>query len=132
MNTNTVLFTLYQGSTFTRRIEYLDSNGSRVDLTDYSARMQVRPTYESSTIYFNLTTSITADGTGLTMTPVSASTILPASSGSIGITISAYSSSLVNFDQAYFDLEIYSGSGASEYVRRLFSGKMKMYKQVTR
>lgn len=50
----------------------------------------------------------------------------------MGITISAYSSSMVSFDTAYFDYEIYSGSGVSQFVERLFDGKVKMIKNVTR
>lgn len=128
---NVITLTIYQGSTFTRRIEYRDSNGLPVDLTAYSARMQVRPSIGSTTKYFSLTTTPTSDGTGITMTPTSASVVLPATSGSFGITISAYSSSLVDFESGFFDLEIYSGSGQTEYVKRLLSGKVKMYKQVT-
>lgn len=129
---NNVTWIIKQGSTFIRRIEYVDSADSPVDLTNFNARMQVRPTYESSVILFNLTTTPTADGTGINMSPYSGSVQLPISSGSIGITISAYSSSIVNFDTAYFDFEIYSGSGVSEYVERLFDGRMKLLKNVTR
>ncbi len=129
---NAVEWILKQGSKFKRRIEYTVSLGRPIDLTGFQARLQVRPTSDSSIIYFNLTTTASIDGTGLTMTPLSGSVTLPISSGSIGLTISAYSSSIVNFDTAYFDFEIYSGSGVSEYVDRLFDGRMKMQKNITR
>lgn len=128
----TVTWIIKQGSTFRRRIEYVDSSNRPVDLTNFSARMQIRPTHDSPIIYFNLTDVPTADGTGITMTPLSGSVTLPISSGSMGITISAYSSSMVSFDTAYFDYEIYSGSGVSQFVERLFDGKVKMIKNVTR
>lgn len=126
-----VLLKLYQGSTFTRRIVYTDSNNTPIDLTDYGIRMYVRPSVGSNIAYFKITTTPTPDGTGINKTPTSASVVLPPSSGSFLLTISAYSSSLVNFDAAYFDMEIYSGSGDSTYVRRIMSGKMKMYREVT-
>lgn len=132
MSNTTLTWIIKQGSTFKRRIEYTDSAGNPIDLTGFNGRFQVRPEYESSVILFNVTTTPTADGTGITMTPSSASVVLPISSGSMGILISAYSSSQVNFDTAYFDYEIYSGSGVTEYVERLFDGKMKMIKNVTR
>jgi hypothetical protein len=51
----------------------------------------------------------------------------PLSSGSIGMTISAVSSSLLNFDEASYDIELYSGS----FVNRLLEGKVKLSKEVT-
>lgn len=129
---SSITWIIKQGSTFRRGVEYVDASDLPVDLTQYQARMQVRPSVNSDTILFNLTTTASADGTGINMTPTSASVVLPASSGSMRVTISAYSSSLVNFDTAYFDYEIYSGSGVSMVVERLFDGKMKMIKNVTR
>jgi len=38
---------------------------------------------------------------------------------------------LFTFDTAYIDIEIYSGSGATTYVRELVSGKVKLLKEVT-
>jgi hypothetical protein len=49
-------------------------------------------------------------------------------SGSIGIIISAYSSSILNFNEAYYDLEIVNGCD----VTRLLEGKVKLSKNVTR
>jgi hypothetical protein len=125
-------FIVEQGATFERRVVYKDGNGQPVDLTNYEARMQLRPTVDSSTVYATLSSSRDADGTGLVMTPVSASVVLPRTSGSIGIFISAASSSNFTFTEAYYDLEIYSGSGASEYVVRVLEGKVKVSKNVTR
>jgi len=46
-----------QGSTFRKTITWKDSSGNEIDLTGYSARMQVRPTYSSSSTTLNLTTA---------------------------------------------------------------------------
>ena len=48
-------------------------------------------------------------------------------SGSIGLTISAASSSNFTFEEAKYDLEMVSGS----YVTRLLEGKVKLRKEVT-
>jgi hypothetical protein len=125
-------FTIEQGSTVDFRIEYKDSNSNPIDLTNYQARMQIRSTKESTSLICNLSSSLDADGTGLVMTPTSASLVLPKTSGSIGIYISAASSSLFSFSEAVYDLEIVSGSGAGQAVTRILEGKVKLSKEVTR
>lgn len=124
-------FIIKQGKTFERRFEYRP-NDSPFDFTGYEVRSQIKSGYGSTaTVYASISSSIAADGTGFNMTPTSASIILPRSSGSIGMKISAYSSSLFNFDTAYIDIEFYSGSGATQYVKELISGKVKLLKEVT-
>ena len=125
-------FIIDQGSTVDFRIEYRDSSNNPVDLTNYQSRMQIRPSKESSTIICTLSSSISTDGTGLNMTPFSASTQLPKTSGSIGIVISAASSSAFNFSEAYYDLEILSGSVPTTFVNRILEGKIKLSREVTR
>jgi hypothetical protein len=66
------------------------------------------------------------------MTPFSASTQLPKTSGSIGIVISAASSSAFSFSEAYYDLEILSGSAPTTFVNRILEGKIKLSREVTR
>ena len=94
--------------------------------------MQIRPSKESSTVICTLSSSIAPDGTGLYMTPYSGSTQLPKSSGSIGIVISAASSSAFSFSDAYYDLEIISGSSPTTVVNRILEGKIKLSREVTR
>lgn len=126
-------FVIEQGSTVDFRIDYQDSNGDPVDLSDYRARMQIRSNYNqnSGTLYATLSSSLTPCGTGLNMTPTSASVVLPKSSGSIGVYISAASSSQFTFNEAFYDLEIASGSGACTYVKRILEGKVQLRKEVT-
>jgi hypothetical protein len=119
-------FIIEQGSTLSFEIRYKDSNGNPVDLTGYGARMQIRPSIESSTVYLNLSSSLNADGTGLNMSG-SSGTKDPIS-GSIGLYISATTSSFLTFDTALYDLEIFSGS----YVARLLGGSVQLSKEVTR
>lgn len=130
---NNHTFIIKQGKTFSRRIQYFTGTPAvPFDLNGYEGRMQIRPTFNSTTILCSLSSSIGVDGTGLNFTPLSGSTVLPRTSGSIGITISAYSSSLFSFTEGYFDLELYSGSGVTQYVVEPIRGKVKVLQEVTR
>lgn len=119
-------FTIEQGATLNLQINWTDGSGSAIDLTGYQARMQVRPTVESSTVYLNLSSSLAADGTGINLSGSSGET--PLSSGSLAIYVSAYSSSLLNFDTAVYDLELVK----DDYVTRLLEGQVRLSKNITR
>jgi len=119
-------FTIEQGATTDFQIDWKDSNGNPVDLTDYTARMQIRSNYGSSgTLYAKLTSTLYNDGTGLNMS--GSNSLLSPTSGSVGVIISAASSSNFTFSEALYDLEMVSGS----YVTRLLQGKVKLSKEVT-
>jgi hypothetical protein len=124
-------FIIEQGTTVDLRVDYKDSNGVPFDLTNFSARMQIRNAPKGSIVYARLSSTMTQCGTGLNLTPTVGNLTYPKASGSIGISISAASSSAFSFDQAYYDLEIVSGSGACEVVTRLLQGKIKLSKEVT-
>lgn len=119
-------FVIEQGSTLNLELQYKDSSGNPINLTNYNGRMQIRPSVASSTVYISLSSSLQPDGTGLNFSGSNNST--PPTSGSIGIYISAISSSALSFDTAVYDLEIYSGS----YVSRILEGQVKLSKEVTR
>ena len=122
-------FTIEQGATVDFEIAYKDLNGDPVDLTGYDARMQLRPNPGSEIIYLTLSSSLGPCGTGLN---ISGSTgINPPTSGTIGIYISAASSSLLSFNQASYDLEIASGSGNCAVVTRLLEGKVQLSQEIT-
>jgi len=119
-------FIIEQGATTDFEIIWKDAEGSRSDLTGYHARMQIRSDYgTNSTLYASLSSSLKADGTGLNLSGSLGNN--PLSSGSIGIFISAASSSTFNFNEAKYDLEVVSGS----YVTRLLEGRIKLSKEVT-
>lgn len=118
-------FIISQGATVDFNIQYTDVSGSPVNLANYGARMQLRPSAGSSTLYLTLSSSLQADGTGLNFSgsnrnesPVS---------GNIGVYISSVSSSQLTFDKAEYDLFIYSGS----YSNKLLEGKITLDKRVT-
>ena len=119
-------FVIEQGATLTLEVVWEDQSCVPIDLTGYSARMQIRPTVDSDVVYISLSSELQPDGTGLNLS--GSNGITPLQSGSIGITISAYSSSLLNFDQARYDLEMIIG----EEVTRLLEGNVQLSKNVTR
>lgn len=121
-------FVIEQGSTTNFEIQYKDSSNNPVDLTGYSGRMMIRSAYADNnpTTYVTLLNSLDPDGTGLNF--YGSEGTMPLTSGSIGIFISAASSSALTFTEAFYDLEIVSGS----VVTRLLEGKVKLSKEVTR
>ena len=122
-------FTIEQGATLDFEIAYKDSASVAIDLTDYQARMQVRPNVGSSEVFFTLSSSLSPCGTGLNMS--GSDSLNPPTSGTIGIHLSAVSSSQLDFDKAVYDLEISSGSGNCYVVTRVLEGKIKLSKNVT-
>ena len=122
-------FVIEQGATIDFELIYNDSNGNPVNLTDQRARMQIRPTIGSDTVYLTLSSSLQPDGTGLNMSGSSGTT--PPESGSIGIFISYLTSSELDFTQGYYDLEIASGVGVDTRVTRVLEGVIQLSKNVT-
>ena len=123
-------FIIEQGATLDFEIQYKDKNNNPIDLSGYTGRMQIRPTVDSTTVYLTLSSSLNADGTGLNFSGSNGST--PPTSGSIGIYIASCTSSLLNFGEAYYDLELYNGTGSCAYTIRLLEGKVRLSKEVTR
>lgn len=121
-----------QGANLDFEIRYTDSAGAPVDLSGYGARMQIRQNIDSSTPYLILSSSLQPDGTGLNMS--GSHSLKSPTSGSIGVFISACTSSLLSFDgDAVYDLEIYIPyDGDCNYVTRLIQGPVRLSKEVTR
>ena len=121
-------FTIEQGTTIKLELAYKDANGNPIDLNGYSGRMQIRPDYadNTKTSYIYLSSSLNNDGTGLNFS--GSNGVTPPVSGTIGLFISAASSSALNFETAYYDIELESGS----IVTRLLQGTIKLSREVTR
>lgn len=127
-------FVIEQGTTVDFEIQYKDSNGNPIDLTGYTGAMQIRSNYSGSgTTYLTFTSSL-ADPTP---TKTSGSAFLcfagssqtkPTTSGSIGIYAGFIATEGLRFpDQAYYDIEITTGSIRS----RILEGRVSISKQVT-
>lgn len=120
-------FIIEQGATTNFQINWNDESGSAIDLSGYHAKMQIRPQVESPEVFITLSSSLSDScGTGINLS--GSNGITPLASGSIGIYISAESSSLLSFGEAYYDLELIKGCE----VTRLLEGKVKLSKNVTR
>lgn len=126
MSAGRLSFIIEQGSTLSYELQYKDANGVAIDLSNYGGRMMIRPDKTSSIVYLELSSSLQTDGTGLNFSGSNGST--PPSSGSIGLYISAVSSSLLDFSNGVYDLEIHSGS----FVSRILEGQIQLSKEVTR
>ena len=121
-------FIIEQGATLDFEISYKDSGSNPIDLTDHQARMQIRPSIGSDTVHLTLSSSLDADGTGLNLS--GSDGLNPPTSGTIGIFISANSSSLLDFNEAVYDLEIATGS-TYPTVTRILEGSIQLSKNVT-
>jgi len=120
-----------QGANLDFEVQYQDSQGNPVDFSGYGARMQIRPSLDSSTIYLSIDSNLDADGTGLNMS--GSHGLKPPTSGSIGVFISSCTSSLLDFNEAVYDMELYVPyDGGCNYVTRLLQGPVRLSKEVTR
>ena len=105
-----------QGSTFSRQLTWNDSNGSAVNLTGYTARMDVR-------------TSIDAAGAAvLSLTTTNGRIVLGGSAGTINLSAEATATQAVESGNYVYDLELVSGST----VTRLVQGSFVLRGEVTR
>jgi hypothetical protein len=120
-----------QGASLDFEVQYIDSEGNPVDLSGYSARMQIRPSTTSTIAYITLTSDLQPDGSGLNLS--GSHSTKPPTSGSIGVFISACSSSVLEFGDAVYDLELsVPYEGGCDYVTRLIQGPVRLSKEVTR
>jgi tRNA threonylcarbamoyladenosine modification (KEOPS) complex Pcc1 subunit len=104
-----------QGATFSESMVYKDQ-GVAINLTGYTARMQVRSTLESATTVVELTTANDRIALGGT-------------AGTITLTISATDTAGLTAGRGVYDLELVSGSGI---VTRLLQGVATISRNVTR
>ena len=107
--------TIEQGATFQMNLTWKDSTGAAVNITGYTARMQVRENYESESTLVSLTSS-------------GGDIVLGGALGTIAITISASVTQLLQLEEAVYDLELVNGAT----VTRLLQGKATISREVTR
>ena len=103
-----------QGATFDKTFT-ITVSGSLLNLTGYTAAMQVRETYDASATLVSLTSS-----SGIT---------LGGSAGTILVTISAAATAAIKDGFYSYDLEITSGAGVKD---RVVQGKFIVTPEVTR
>lgn len=103
------------GATWSLTFTWRDSNGNPINLTGYSARMQIRPGVEAEATIASLT-----DGSGLT---------LGGAAGTIVATLSATATAAITATTGVYDLELQDGDGV---VTRLVEGAVTISPEVTR
>ncbi len=115
MPAGTYNLVIEKGATFERTITWKDDAGNPVDLTGYTARMQIRETVTADPPVVSLTV-----GSGIT---------LGGAAGTIQIVIDATTTAGIAASQGVYDLELEDGSGK---VTRLLAGSVTFLEEVTR
>lgn len=103
-----------QGATYDQTFTWT-VNGSPVNLTGYSGRMQLRRSADSPTVIFDVA--------------VNGTFTLGGAAGTIRVVIPATQTSTIPADHYVYDLELQSGSGV---VTRLLQGAVTVSAEVTR
>jgi hypothetical protein len=116
-NLNSYDLEIQQGATLSLVATWKDSGGTAINLTGYTARMNVRETYSSSSAVLTLTT----ENNGIT---------LGGSAGTITLSASATTTAALTAPfSGVYDLELVSGGGV---VTRLLEGVATISPEVTR
>lgn len=105
-----------QGASFLRTLVWQDENETPINLTGYTARMQVRPTVQSNTVLVSLTTE-------------NGAITLGGATGEVRLELTATQTNALPAGRAVYDLELVSTYG---FVTRLVEGSFTVKAQVTR
>ncbi len=106
-----------QGSVFELFFEYKDCDDVLIDLTNYTAQMQIRLAKDSPTYLVEVT-----ETNGIT---------LGGALGTVLIRISATITDALDFSKGVYDVEL-SEAGDDALTRRVLEGKVKFSEQVTK
>ena len=113
---STYNITVDQGATYSLAISYKDSNGAAINLTNYTAAMQLRSDYSSA----DAVLSLSSPSNGIVIT---------GATGLITITITDTQTAALSANAFVYDLEITS---ASNVKTRLIQGSVTVSPEVTR
>lgn len=108
--------TIEQGTTFRLSLIWKDSEGDPVNLTGYTARMQMRRRHSATEKILDLTTQNGAIALG-------------GAAGTIEVTVPATATDDISVRSGVYDLELVSASGV---VTRLIEGGVTVTPEVTR
>ncbi len=106
-----------QGATFEKVITWKDSSGNAISLTGYTVDMNIRETYDSTTVI--------AEYGGTPLINI----VLGGTAGTISITISDTVTADFTFESAVYDLKLTETSSGK--VTRLLEGEVFLSKRVT-
>jgi len=110
-------FTIYQGQTLQKVLTLKNESGDAIDLNGYSGRLMARVDKASDT------TVITSEGDSANITVT-----VDDSDGTITLLMTAAQTAALDFNLAFWDLEIYDAT----HVYRLYEGIITLSKEVTR
>ncbi len=111
-------FLMEQGSVYNQIFVYTDDSGTPIDLTGYTAKMQLRDSTDNTTVLLELNTS---DST----------LILGGALGTITCDVSATITAALTFDEAVYDLELYP-AGVEANAFKVIYGSVTLRKEVTK
>lgn len=110
--------TIEQGTTWTLSLTWKDAAGTPINLTGYSARMQIRSSYEATSPLIEL---LSSGGTpSITITPLT---------GVVALLIEEAATRTLPSGHAVYDLEMVA---ANNNVTRLLEGSVTISPEVTR
>lgn len=107
-------FTMDQGSTWTISLVYNDSDGNPINLTGYTAKMQLRRKFDSATAALTLATG----GQGIVIT---------GGTGTIDITATDEQTGAIDAGLYVYDLDLNNGG----IITRLIQGQATVSAEVT-
>lgn len=127
--------TMFQGSTFATTIVLKNSDGSLKDLTNYEARMQIRPSYDSEIVTEELSTAnneITIDVNTATIQielHADRTAAIPVDLTNVrNVKIKANETARLPQTVYVYDLEIFEAN----LVQKILYGEVTVYGEVTR
>lgn len=109
-------FEIEQGATLLKPIVWKDSAGAAVNLTGYTARMQVRQNASAEEVLLELSTT----NSKISITPLT---------GTITLIFSAATTAAIDWKRGKYDLEMTSADGT---VTRLIEGEITVSREITR
>jgi hypothetical protein len=116
MSAKTYNITIEQGATFRLNVRWLDPDDNPIDITGYTARMQVRRRYNDPDAVLSLTSD---DG----------DIAIGNEAGTVDVTASADDTAAIGIKCGVYDLELESPAGT---VTRLLEGSAVISPEVTR
>lgn len=116
MTAATYDFEIEQGSTLIKPIVWKDSSGVAINLTGYTAKMQVRQSVSSTDILLELSTT----NGKIAITP---------STGTVTLIFNADTTAAIAWKRGKYDLELTSAGGI---VTRLIEGQITVSPEITR
>lgn len=108
-------FTIDQGSNWNLNVIYKDENGAVINLTGYTAAMQLRQNYNS-------------DAADLTLTTSNGGIVITGAQGKLVLAATAAQTGALESGNYVYDLEITSGG----VVTRILQGQITVAGEVTR